>query len=227
MSKIKLGIPVVALALLAFFTFNGCESNDEVTSPSVDNFDSPQYAIIDYTDVENGIEDATLEKGMVLNNTLFSYSFVQGNTHFRNGDGPLRGNPWFDRFNFAKHLGHVLRNLNLSDDQKTAIHEYIIAFHDAVKPLLEEFRETNKPIIEEANAQRELIIEDLKNGVITREQAREAIKSLNEETREKIKANAESLNLKENLCNERDILFNNIESVLTAEQLAQWEEALT
>ncbi len=227
MKKIKLSFLFLSLSLFIFSAFNGCENNDEVTSSNTDNFDSPQYAIIDYSDVENGIEDATLEKGMTLNNSLFSYTFVQGNNDFRNGNGPLRGNAWFDRFNFAKHIGRILRHLDLSEDQKTAVHDFVVTFHDAAKPLVEEFHEVNKPIIEEANAQRELIIEDLKNGVITREQAHQALRDLNEATREKIKANADNLNLKENLCNERDVLFGNIESVLTAEQLTQWNEAVS
>ncbi|MEW6195342.1 MAG: hypothetical protein AB1521_09315 [Bacteroidota bacterium] len=227
MKKIKISLLFLSLSLFMFILFSGCESDDEITNSNTDSFDSPQYAIIDYSDVENGIEDATLEKGMVLNKSLFRYTFVQGSTDFRNGNGPLRGNPWFDRFNFAKHIGRVLRRLDLSDDQKTAVHDFVIAFHDAVKPLLAEFHEINKPVIEEANAQRELIIEDLKNGVITREQAHDALKALNESTREKIKTNADNLNLKENLCNEKDVLFSNIESILTEEQLAQWNEAVS
>ncbi len=224
MKKIKI---VVSLLTVSLFTFIGCENNENVTSPENDNFDSPQYAIIDFSDVENGIEDATLEKEMTLNNSLFSYNFVQGSNDFRPGQGPMRGNAWFDRFNFAKHIGRILRNLNLSEDQRNAIHEYVKVYHDAVKPLLEEFREVNKPIVEEANTQRELILEDLKNGVITREEAHTALRNLNDETREKIKANADMLNLKENMCDERDQLFANIESVLTANQLIYWNDAVS
>jgi Spy/CpxP family protein refolding chaperone len=188
------------------------------------NFDVAQFAFIDYTDVQNAIEDGTVDNPMIFNSTMLNYSVMGGDRMFGPGDPGLRGMPWFDRFDFAKHLGRLFRALNLSDAQKTQVRDLARTFHESMRPLVRQFHEANKAIIEDANAKRKLILDDLKAGKLTREEARIKIGELNQATRDKINANPASQTIKTSMCAERDKFFSGVKGILTGEQVTKWDD---
>jgi len=214
-------ITLVASGLLV--VLSACNDRASVNEPHRLNFDQAQFAIIDYADVENGVEDATPENNMAFNSTLLNYSVLGGDGPFGPGTPGLRGMRWFDRFNFGKHLGFLFRQLNLTDDQKTAIRDLSKNFHDTMRPLVRQFYEANKSLIEEANAQRKAVIDEVKAGTLTREEAAAKIKDLNQATRDKIHSNPASVTLKAAMCAERDSYYAGVKGVLVGDQITKWD----
>lgn len=213
--------------LLPLLIFSGCTENGSVTEPQQTDYNSPQFVVIDVTDVNNAIQDATLESDMKVDESLYNYSFIDKAKDFKPGLKALIGILWMERFDFNKHLGFILRRLDLTDEQKAALKEYSKTYHETMKPLVKQYFDANKTIMEDAKAQRKLIMEDLKAGKLTREEARTKLKELNTATREKIAANPESVKIKEEMCKARDTYFNNIKSVLTADQLSKWNDFIS
>ncbi len=223
MKRFKSLLFITALITLPLMYFTACSNKDQVNEPNQINFDSPQFAVIDYFDAQNAIEDATLDKDMVINGDFAGYKFMNSMSNLTPGNPMLRGNPWLERFDFGKHLGLFFRRLNLSDQQKSDLKAFMIKFHEDMKPLVQQFRDANAEIVKSANEARKLIVEDLKAGIITREEAAVKLKALNEETRDKIKNNPATQTIKTSMCALRTTLFNDIASILTADQLTKWE----
>lgn len=212
------------LSAVIVLTLVGCSDRGNVNGPRQMNFDVAQFAIMDYGDVQNGIEDASTETDMTFNSTLLNYNFVDGDRLFTQGDPSMRGMPWFDRFDFRKHLGLFFRQLNLTDDQKTRIRDLAKIFQQDMKPLIQQFYDANKSIIQSANASRRAIMDDVKSGTITREQAAAKIKDLNQVTRDLIKNNPASQSIKTLMCAERDKLFAGVKAVLLGDQITKWND---
>ncbi|MCX6174532.1 MAG: hypothetical protein NTZ27_07280 [Ignavibacteriales bacterium] len=234
MKRFKSLLILAALLTLPLIYFTACSNKSEVNGPNQINFDSPQYAVIDYTDLMNGVEDATLNNDMTYDNSLYSYgflsmsSFVQGNASGMMNGGMMSvnggGTNWIMKFDFGKHLGLFFRRLNLSDQQKSDLKALMVKFHDDMKPLVQQFRDANADIIKAANEARKLIVEDLRAGKITRQEAAAKLKVLNDDTRQKINDNAASQTIKASMCALRATLFTDIASKLTGDQVTKWTD---
>ena len=218
----KLFIILSVLSAAIALTLAGCSDKGNVTAPQQVNFDGAQFAVVDYGDVQNGIEDATTTSDMTINSTLLSYNFVDGDRSFGPGDPSLRGMLWFDRFDFRKHLGLFFKQLNLTDDQKTQIRDLAKTYQQNMKPLIQQFYDTNKTIIQDANVKRRAIMDQVKSGTITRDSAATLIKNLNQGTRDLIKNNPASQSIKVLMCAERAKLFAGIVAVLQGDQITKW-----
>ncbi|MFA5803268.1 MAG: hypothetical protein WC879_01370 [Melioribacteraceae bacterium] len=226
MKKIKSLLILTAILALPLIYFTACSNKSEINEPNQVNFDSPTMAIIDFNDAQNGIEDATLETGMTLSPSLFSYSFIN-DKNFTHGNVPMMGmvagNMWMGRFDWGKHLGLFFRRLNLSDQQKSDLKALMVKFHDDMKPLVQQFRDANADIIKAANEARKLIVEDVKAGKITRQEAAAKLKALNEDTRKKINDNPATQTVKASMCTLRKNLINSITGMFTGDQLIKWK----
>lgn len=227
MKKIKSLLILTAILALPLIYFTACSNKSEINEPNQVNFDSPIMAIIDFNDAQNGIEDATLETGMTLSPSLFSYSFIN-DKNFTPGNVPMMGmvagNMWMGRFDWGKHLGLFFRRLNLSDQQKSDLKALMVKFHDDMKPLVQQFRDANADIIKAANEARKLIVEDVKAGKITRQEAAAKLKALNEDTRKKINDNPATQTVKASMCTLRNTLFVDIASKLIGDQVTKWND---
>jgi len=226
MSRIKSFFFTAFLLSVSLFYFSACSEKGEVNSPNQMNFESPQFAVLDFSDVLNGVEDATLENEMTFSNSLFSYSFMNNPSGMTPGNPGMRGNPWMERFDFGKHLGLFFRGMNLTEEQRISIKELMAGFHESLKPLVKEFRDSNAEIIIKANADRKVIADQVKAGTLTRQEAGVLIKELNEATRESIKNNPKSLEIKAQMCESKALLFEEIAKLLTVDQLTKWNERI-
>ncbi len=211
------------ILIVAATLIPGCNDRQNAVGPRQINFEMAQFAILDYSDVENGIEDGSTENEMAFNSTMLNYSVMGGDMPFSPGAPGLRGMRWYDRFDFGKHLGFFFRQLNLTDGQKTSVRDLAKIFHTNMKPLVRQFHEANKTIIQDSNAKRKAIMDDVKAGKLTREEAATKIKDLNQATRDHIKANPASQTIKTSMCSERDKLFAGIKAFLQGDQITKWE----
>ena len=82
----------------------------------------------------------------------------------------------------------ILRRLNLSEDQQSAVQGLLASHNDCVKSALEALRAAEKAILEAAKAEAEAIKQQAKDSVITREEARTQLRALNQRTREALKS---------------------------------------
>jgi Spy/CpxP family protein refolding chaperone len=220
MQKFKSFLVVSVILSLPLFYFSACSDKADVNAPNQLNFESPQFAVIDYTDILNGVEDATLDSDMTFNNTLANYSFMNSMNSF------TTGNPWLMRFDLRKHLGLLFRGLNLTDAQKTQVKDLMVQFHETMKPLVQEFKDANADIIAKANADRKAIVDQVKAGTLTREQAAAQLKTLNQATRDKINANTATIDIKAKMCAARTKLLEDIKGILVGDQLTKFENLI-
>ena len=219
--------------ILPVLYFTGCNKHDEITSPKDLNYDSPQYALIDYNDLLNGVEDATLDNEMVFSNSLYSYGFINLSSFVQSNASSImmsitgdRGN-WIIKFDWIKHLGLFFRGLNLSDAQKSQLKDLTRKFHDDMKPLVGEFRTANADIIAKANAERKAIVDKVKAGTLTREEAKPLLDALNKKTRNDIANNPASLAVKKKICDAKADLISKIGSILSADQRIKWNDKIS
>ena len=200
----------------------GCSDKGNVTAPPQPNFETSQFVVLDYSDVQNAIEDGTLDTPMTFNAAILNDGFLNGTRSFGPGDPSFAGMQWYTRFDFRKHLGMFFQRLNLTGDQKTQIRALAQVYHAAMKPLVQQFYDANKDIIASANATRKLIVDSLKAGTITIVQAFSDLRSLNQSTHAQIDANPASVTIKASRCSERDKLFAGIAAILQGDQLTSW-----
>jgi uncharacterized membrane protein len=226
MKNIKI-LSLLILVTLPLIFLAGCNKQDEVTSPDNSNFESSRYIMIDYNDAQNAIEDATLEADLSINPALLNYSFVN-EKDFTPGKGMMRGVMinWLEKYDWNKHLGMIFRKLKLSEEQKSKVDVLVQTYHEAMKTLVKEFADANKTIIENANAKRKEIAEAVKAGTLSRREAAEQLKNLNERVRNAIETNEANVEIKRKMCANRKILLDGVSAILTAEQQAIWDNAV-
>lgn len=230
MNKIKF-FSLFSIAALTLLILSGCNKRDEITSPKNIDFNSPSFMIVDYTDVSNAVEDATIETPMQMNTEMISYSFLNlmdgrpGNNQMmmpKIGSGR-----WLQLFDWGKDVGIFFGRLKLTEDQKSKIKDLVRAYHESMKPLVKQFADANQSIIDDANAKRKAILDDLKSGKITRQQAADNLKTLNDATRTAIDNNPVSKTIKQKMCDLRSDLFTKIGGLLSADQVAKWNDAIS
>lgn len=202
----------------------GCNQTNEVEQPQTVNFDSPQFIMLDNSDILNGIEDGTLDSEIKFNQSLFGYSFLTMSRDFKPGNPLLNGINWMKHFDFSKQLGLIFRRLNLDESQRNDIHELMKGYHEGLRPLVKEFLLANEQIVKDANQQRKEIIEKVKKGELTRQEGAEQIKQLNLATRENIKNNPETIRIIDQICQMNSKLLEDIRALLTPEQQTKWDQ---
>lgn len=217
----------LSLIILPVLFLAGCNKQDEVTSPTNANFDSAQYLMIDYFDAQNAIEDATLDADLSINPTMLNYNFVSADD-FKPGSGMMRGAAvgWMVKYDWNKHLGMIFRKLKLTEEQKTKVDVLVKAYHETMKPLVKEFAEANKTIIEAAKEQRKAIAQDVKDGKITKREAEQKIKNMNERVRNAIETNEATVAVRRKMCDARKTFLDGVRVELTTEQQTTWDDAV-
>jgi hypothetical protein len=120
----------------------------------------------------------------------------------------------------------ILNQLELTDEQKASVKEFINEYNATVREAMIALRESQKKILDAAKDEYKKIMEDLKNGVITRQEAKEKLKALNKRVREALKNNPANARVKNIIDTARQTLLDNIRSILTDDQKVKWDEWL-
>ncbi len=198
-------------AFALFVGLNGCQTSAGVDSilEEVD-LDGAEFAVLEMDDELAAVEDASLTKSMSLNTSSpEDYQTLHENRKKDRIKKRLKRQ--------GLHLGRILRQLELTEEQMGQIKEFLRSFRDCVKPEVIAFREAARPIIEEANAQRRAIKTAFEEGEITRSEAEEQIRALNEAKRTQLREAAESLGTPEAVCACKQTLLDSISGILDAE----------
>ncbi len=208
----KLKSACLLFPVLLLVSIPSCQNADFSANTKVDwdAFERNELAVIDLEDAIANVEDATVEKPIAMNPV------------FRR-DGRFFRHPRY-LFHRGSDLRQILRDLDVTKEQMGQIRQFIRAHRECVKDPLEGLRETSVGIIANANEQRKAILQALRNGEITREEAKEQLKQLSEATCEAIRNNPASEPFLRAICECRLRLFDNIRSVLNEDQQARWNQ---
>ncbi len=204
----------MAFAMFLFIGFSGCEGDLGVNNDfSLSDLNSDEFAVPDFADVEANIQDATIESDMAMNPVFGQGGKFQRRGGYRGGKGG--------------HIGGILRQLGITEDQGAAIKELISAHRESMKETFEALREANTEIFEQTKADRQVIIDAMKAGEITREEARAQLHELSTAKREAVANNPESAPLLQAICDAKLALFADVRALLDETQATAWDEWVT
>lgn len=127
---------------------------------------------------------------------------------------------------FMTPLGRILRELNLDSLQKEQVKTFLAEYRDCVKNALQTLRESERLIIQAANQERRQVLDDLKNGVIDRQEAYKRLMQINKETRNELMNNPVRQQVLQQLKDCFATLIDNIRNILTNEQKALFDELI-
>lgn len=193
-----------AAILLTVSACNEKDSTVDYSSPDAIDYSAPEFTINTYAD--NSSDD------------VLEFDMDQEYQMFGHGKHQKKHKRFF--------LGRILRALDLSDEQKETIHDYLIAHHDCIREWMLALKEAEREILQAANEERREIFEQLRNGDITRAEARELLRQLHQDLKETLDNDPDVQEARENLRDCFVTLFENIEGELTEEQLEKWERWL-
>lgn len=166
------------------------------------------YAVMDGADIVTDLSDATTT------------------TDHKWGDN-VPSKPG-DKFRKHRHkrliVGRILKDLELTDEQKEQVKTIFDQHKEVAMAIHESFKSQVQDILDSAKTKREEIKLKVDAGDITKEEARELIKQLNEETRTQIEATEAFLTAQAELCILKKQLLDDVASVLTGDQLTKYNE---
>ncbi|MBU1100178.1 MAG: hypothetical protein KKA84_07215 [Bacteroidetes bacterium] len=219
-------VKALPLFLLVSFMFVACDNGDDSLSPSTNSdLASADFAVLDYDDVIDGMIEPDIDNDPGFGQFPPNPEFLMGD-----GIGGRRGNPMMNNgqrprpHQRGRHLGEVFRHLNLSDDQLEAIKPFLEAHKVEMTALHEELKTATEDIMEYGREQRQAIVQQVKDGTITREEAKPLFEALGEEIRGMMDANEAAQTIKAEMCAAAETLFVNITSLFTEEQLELWNQ---
>lgn len=124
-------------------------------------------------------------------------------------------------------FGDLLRALKLTPRQQGAVKGLLAAHEDCMKAAMSALRESERAILAPFNEQRNAVREKVKNGEMTREEARTALADINKAAREALRANADARKAAGEAAKKcREDFMNALRGILSPEQLPVLERWL-
>ena len=217
------------LILFFFLLLIGCSENQELINNPTDDYSvSGDYYVLGIEDAMSSIEDATLENDMGFGNNFGSKDFPpkggfrpRGHGHHGGFNGGFKGK--------GLHLGKIFYQLDLSEDQRGTLKTLMVGNRECLTEPFEQFREAAKEIMERKKEQLKAIRDEVKAGNLTRIEAHEELKLINEAVREEIENCEACIEAREAICACNTALFESIgtDLNLTDEQLEEWNDWLS
>jgi polyhydroxyalkanoate synthesis regulator phasin len=117
-------------------------------------------------------------------------------------------------------FGSLLRALKLTPEQQETVKGLLAAHEDCMKEALMGLRKSEREILAPFNARRDAIREKVKNGEMTREEARAALADLNKAAREALRGNTEARKAAGDAIKKcREDFMTSLRGILTEEQI--------
>ncbi len=120
----------------------------------------------------------------------------------------------------------VLRAMELDDEQKEQVRTYLKEHLECVREAQMILRKSQMEIIRKANAIRDSLMKEYRDGNMTREELRNALRRLNRATLEKLRNNPVRERVLQRIIKCRETLYANIGDILNEDQLKIWERFL-
>jgi hypothetical protein len=219
----KLKHITLIISAIVLLGFTACQ---ELDNP-MDTGTTPEYSIVlnDAVEIDGDLAttqvvECSLETGAFIpgDQTIFENCRVDGKDMGK-GCPPRKGGP-----KYRPMIGKVMREMKFTEAQIAQLKEFKLAHRDCIELAMQTWRDAVAPIMEKANADRKLIMDDLKNKVITRKEAGDKLKALNEAMRAEIDALGMKDTIKTAIDDCNKTLLDGIKAILTEEQLVIWEK---
>ena len=208
--NIKQFLTVLA-AMGLLLVVSSCQNDASLDSQfSLDELRTDAFAVVDYYDVDANIQDATIDANLSMNPVFKTSSGFRRHAGYRGGKGG--------------HLGQILRQLGITEEQGAGIKELVKAHRESVKASFEALRAVNQDIIDDAKSKRKEILDAMRIGTITREEAKEQLKAFSQSKREAIANNPESAPHIEAICSAKVALFESIRTLFAGSQQSGWDD---
>jgi len=124
-------------------------------------------------------------------------------------------------------FGDLLRALKLTPEQQETVKGLLAAHEDCMKAAMSALRESERAILAPFNEKRNAIREAVKNGSMTREEARTALAEINKSAREALRANADARKAAAEAAKKcREDFMTALRGILSPEQLPVLERWL-
>ncbi len=205
----RLSVLAIALMTIGLIAFVGCNKLSDPISPDTQEF------------VYNA--NIPFESEMCISSDFSEANFDKPAMLLSPNDDPFYP---MRPIKYMTPLGRILLQLNLTDEQKEQVKDFLAQYRDCVKNAMIALRESEREIIAQANQERRQVMEQLQNGEIDRQTAWELMKQINQRTREALMNNPVRQQTLEQLKDCWDTLVANIKSILTDEQNALFDELL-
>jgi len=202
---------IAAALLIALLILPACQENDGVI-PSK-GF-SPDMLLVAPEWMEGDVQEGTLNSEFTLK--------AENDRLLFDGREERPKEPQRPNLPPRVKLGMLLRALELTEEQRADVAEYLAALRPCVMEARIAMREAQMAIIQEANAQRREVIADLQNGLITREEAAIAIRQINMDVRDAMQNDEDIIAARLALKKCHDDLLSSIYDILTPEQILIW-----
>jgi len=191
----------------------GCDSGESssLNNAGPESFNSDSFAIVDAEDAFANIEDATFDREMGMQ-SIFHHGDGEFDRHHMHSRGP------------GSHLASILFRLGLDMGQLRQLRAIIMEHRGSAREAFERLRAANMALIEQANVERRAIIDAYRSDEITREEAEQRMRELNERTREAIRNNPANEEFLQRICDHRLDLFEDIRAMLSGTQVAEWDD---
>jgi len=191
----------------------GCDSDGSNPSNSgdPDSLNSDSFALVDAEDAFANFEEGTLDREISMK-PVFHHGDGEFFRHHMHPGGP------------GSHLAPVLFRVGLDMDQLRQLRMIIMEHRSSIREAFEGLRDANMELIERANIERRAIIAAYKAEEITREEAEQRMRTLNERTRVAIRTNPANEEFLQRICDSRLDLFEDIRSMLSGTQVVEWDD---
>lgn len=208
---LKVNLRTVFVSIIVSLLFVACSDNSVGVDENL-NLDPEliQYSVMDAGDVVADLSDASTTQIMKWGDNVPKDRKGKFRKH---RPGRL-------------HLGQIFRELELTDNQKDQLKQILENHHSSAKEIHEDFKPKIQEILDQARAERQAILDRVKAGEITRDEAKDLIRQLNEDTRTQIENTDGFAEMKAELCDLKKILVADITGILSESQLVQWNDWL-
>ena len=190
----------------------GCDSDGttNLNTANPDSFNTDSFALVNSEDAFANLEEASFESEMAMKSAFHGGAgdFVR---HHMHPGGP------------GSHLAPVLFRLGLDMDQLSQLRAIVRDHRVVIRESFEGLRTANMVLIEQANVERKAILDAYTAEEITREEALQQMRALNEWAREAIRNNPANEEFLQQICDDRLQLFEDIRSILVGDQVGEWD----
>ncbi|TAL67231.1 MAG: hypothetical protein EPN82_14750 [Bacteroidetes bacterium] len=178
-----------SFALISLFAISSCnEKGNNIPTNSSVNYEYSQMVFPSFDKItgENVTGGTIIEGFSIIQNhssktTESKQSKIQcgdGDGHHDDGDDEEHEGEDDEDDDGGCHYGTILSQLNLTDAQRTQIHQFKEEFEDCVEFAEENYESAKHTLLADANQQRQDILQQLENGSISDTQAQEQLQNL-------------------------------------------------
>ncbi len=211
-------ILITVFALILSFGLYSCDK-ENMGGVDLGDIETPSdyFVLVEEDNTVPDLFDATMETDLCMIPAEYPNSMMMHKYKGKKNDKkPPRGKRFFQ-------FGQIFRSMDLTETQIALIPDIIKDHYLCMYEAKMAFRTALDEVFAQAREDRLEIITDYRNGDITRQEAYDLIKALNETTRAAIQNSEAHATFEAAMCECFNEMITSIEEILDDDQLAEWQ----